>query len=549
MSQKRTVGARTSTTCVRHLATNRLGIDVVFDHDMKAPSCAHGPTLLFERYTVVGKVPVRYFACSAFRDRKMCPFYRLEDDVRRRANKLESDSHFVRKASSSTNQNDENQHASIHTRLLEEARACLALSIAPSAVKNITGDYTTSSEAQENRNTKDSKRAKKLGVVNGNDVKFCPTCARLVTSTTVREHDAHSENLSKQAKLTLNSLLYPTRLLPALNNDKTNAQYFFSKQTTSHMVGEFKRLGLKNVLCVGTPRLHEVFQAEENDIKSLLIDLDHRFEAFFPNSFAHYNMCNGHFFDDYGSVQYTKFMTVCDVIVVDPPFGLLPEVLAKSLERIGKDSRKMRCKLRNAGTNCKRSDAPAQTTESDTRMVGNMNNSLPALPIFLIMPYFMEPKLSASMPDLHMYDYRVQYENHDTFKTRERTSVVRDSPVRMFTNFPLGALKPTPEKDYKYCNVCKHHVAVVNRHCEKCKSCTTKHGLKPNDHCDKCARCVSAGSNHCDSCGFCFAPSANHICDNVISKAQRRPITGQCHVCGKTNHKRKDCPKRRKMTE
>ena len=43
------------------------------------PVCEHGPSILFERTLSQKKIKTQFYACSAFRDRKQCPFYLLSN--------------------------------------------------------------------------------------------------------------------------------------------------------------------------------------------------------------------------------------------------------------------------------------------------------------------------------------------------------------------------------------------------------------------------------------------------------------------------------------
>lgn len=78
-----------------HAASRALGVHVVKvngndgnDGNGHVPSCQHGPTVLFERFLGNGNDNAiasskRYYACAAYRDRKHCPAYILEEDALR----------------------------------------------------------------------------------------------------------------------------------------------------------------------------------------------------------------------------------------------------------------------------------------------------------------------------------------------------------------------------------------------------------------------------------------------------------------------------------
>lgn len=54
-------------------ATESSGVRVILDETIKKPWCPHGPTLLFE--STSQETSVKFFACSACRNRDDCSFY------------------------------------------------------------------------------------------------------------------------------------------------------------------------------------------------------------------------------------------------------------------------------------------------------------------------------------------------------------------------------------------------------------------------------------------------------------------------------------------
>lgn len=58
------------------------GLEVVIKNSKNHPKCPHGPALLFSR--LVDGVRRNFFACSACRDRKLCPFFLYEDEKNRK---------------------------------------------------------------------------------------------------------------------------------------------------------------------------------------------------------------------------------------------------------------------------------------------------------------------------------------------------------------------------------------------------------------------------------------------------------------------------------
>ena len=75
--------------------------------------------------------------------------------------------------------------------------------------------------------------------------------------------------------------LLPSVVLPALAVDKANAQYLFNDTSADFVIDMFRQLGLRNVLCIGTPRLHDRIQsfretALGRGFNSYLLDMDSR---------------------------------------------------------------------------------------------------------------------------------------------------------------------------------------------------------------------------------------------------------------------------------
>jgi hypothetical protein len=68
------------------------------------------------------------------------------------------------------------------------------------------------------------------------------------------------------------------QLLKPLESAKKEAQYLFSSDATRTIVNIARGLGAMKVLCLGTPRIHELLCSEmSSEVDSLLLDIDHRF--------------------------------------------------------------------------------------------------------------------------------------------------------------------------------------------------------------------------------------------------------------------------------
>lgn len=445
-----------------HAAKKRFGVDVCLTKEnlAAAPECPHGPMLLFERFFKDGRPPCRFYACSATRDRKDCSFFQWEgekvSEVRNKA----------------------------HKEMIEASRL---------PFREACNKYKDIFDALDNLHP---IRKKCL---------FCHSCGLLFVPKEKEKHQTHDY---EQA----GDLCKPTEILRPRENEKTQAQYFFSRKATQFIASILKDLGFKNVLCVGAPRLHEEIQCSQTSddhLDSLLLDIDYRYGQFFPSSkFCWYNMFN-HFF--FGSqISEKAFQTFVRseglVLVMDPPFGGLAEVLAGSVKTIHDEWRK------------------AHSIEEKDK----------ELPTMWIFPYFMELHIKAVLPSLTMLDYKVDYDNHPHFKSKQMKGSKRGSPVRIFTNInPADVVLPSAE-GYRFCKSCNRYVAPENIHCNKCNGCMSKDG-RQYVHCEMCDTCVKPGLEHCITCDRC--ETKGHSC-------KRSADAGACHICGELGHKRKDCPTR-----
>lgn len=92
-------------------------------------------------------------------------------------------------------------------------------------------------------------------------------------------------------------LQYPSKFLSPLDKPKREAQFLFSSLAVQTIVDIIKQMKIKNVLCVGAPRIHEHITNNEGEMKSILLDIDKRYGNFYDcNQFYLYNMFNNHFF-------------------------------------------------------------------------------------------------------------------------------------------------------------------------------------------------------------------------------------------------------------
>ncbi|XP_047712793.1 rRNA N6-adenosine-methyltransferase ZCCHC4 [Prionailurus viverrinus] len=436
------------------------GVKVVFPSDpaTPAPLCPHGPTLLFVKVNQGKEESRRFYACSACRDRKDCNFFQWEDEKLSEARLAAREAH-----------NRRCQPPLSRTQCAERYLKFIELPLA--------------------------------------ERRFCQRCQQLLLPDDWEKHREHWV----VGNISAGQLGRPTQLLRPLENKKTNAQYLFAERTCHFLVDLLPALGLTRVLCVGTPRLHELIRLkasgdEKSNIKSLLLDIDFRYSQFYmEDSFCRYNMFNHHFFDGKAALEVCRTFLQEDkgegvIMVTDPPFGGLVEPLAVTFKKL-----------------------IAMWKEGQSQ-----DSSHKELPVFWIFPYFFESRIRQFFPSFCMLDYQVDYDNHALYKHGKTGR--KQSPVRIFTNIPPSKIILPSEEGYRFCPLCQRYVSLENQHCEHCNSCTSKDGRKWN-HCFLCKKCVKPSWIHCSLCGHCALP--DHSCG--------APKDG-CFICGELDHKRSTCP-------
>lgn len=106
---------------------------------------------------------------------------------------------------------------------------------------------------------------------------YCHTCEKLFIISENQKHADHDvvENLSDY------QMTHPSELLKPLEDSKKEAQYLFSKKSVLDIIKILVDLNAENVLCIGTPRIHEyITENFQGKISSLLLDFDGRFVSF-----------------------------------------------------------------------------------------------------------------------------------------------------------------------------------------------------------------------------------------------------------------------------
>ncbi|XP_062964103.1 rRNA N6-adenosine-methyltransferase ZCCHC4 isoform X3 [Cynocephalus volans] len=240
---------------VGHRGSSAVEVVLPSDPTVSAPLCPHGPTLLFVKVSQEKEERRRFYACSACRDRKDCNFFQWEDEKLSGARLAAREAH-----------NQRCQPPLSRRQCVERYLKFIELPL--------------------------TQR------------KFCQRCQQLLLPDDWGEHCEHPV----MCDISITQLRRPSQLLYPLENKKTNAQYLFADRSCQFLVDLLSTLGFRRVLCVGTPRLHELIRLTASDdkksnTKSLLLDIDFRYSQFYmEDSFCHYNMFNHHFFD--GKVDY-----------------------------------------------------------------------------------------------------------------------------------------------------------------------------------------------------------------------------------------------------
>jgi len=426
-------------------------IEIILEDLSNHPHCPHGPTVLFSR-TSDGK-RLNFFACAACRDRKDCSFYLCEDDKKVSDVKLKRWKEEKEKFIKGVN----------HSKLF----------VALNEVQQLTQNFR----------------------------QYCHTCSELVPLKFQNKHEAHTiaKNISDHA------LAYPSELLEPLDNAKMEAQFLFSKIAVETIVDIIQNRNLKNVICMGAPRIHEYVSENCTNMSSILLDIDRRYHAFFgPLQFCWHNMFNNYFFLENSKQVFKDFLQTDKgkdmVLITDPPFGGRVELLA-------------------------------QTIKTVNQLYKSLNNTDQDLPVVFVFPYFMEPQILNSLPNFTMLDYKVDYDNHPLFKDGPKGRKL-GSPVRIFTNIDPSTIELPADQGYKHCKLCNKWVSVENKHCKQCNACTSKDG-RTYMHCNSCKRCVKPTWVHCAICKRCAQP--DHVCQEIA-------FTQACFHCKKPGHKKRQCP-------
>jgi len=289
--------------------------------------------------------------------------------------------------------------------------------------------------------------------------------SELTTDRAKKKYQKQYLAFKKQIQQLQTSLKSSPCQLQPLENKRSDAQYFFSKNFINYFTAKFIQIeSWDGILCIGCPTIFENLPSTCQ--KKFLLDYDHRFCSFYSNEqMLAYNMFNGHCFsnDEYFQKNFLKTIRTC-LVVIDPPFGGFHRALAHSLEQL---------------------------------IPSNIQRNL-----VLFNPYFLEKWIQDAFQGLQMLDYKIEYETNSKMNLCKGK---KGSPVRMFTDICPSKCPPLDEDNYKYCFECNRYTLLANQHCYECRMCTSKDGGNYR-HCSSCQRCVKADRQHCQQCSSCHLP-------------------------------------------
>ncbi|XP_073973994.1 rRNA N(6)-adenosine-methyltransferase ZCCHC4-like [Rhodnius prolixus] len=248
------------------------------------PHCLHGPTLLFSRQ-VKGKEQ-KFYACSAYRDRKDCPFFLRADE------KLIKSSNLKKK----------------HSRVLCNINH-----------KQIYSNFL----AFKNLPLKDRK--------------FCHSCFTFILP---ENRLSHSSKCVIVQNVSDSLLTHPTALIKPIKSSKKEAQFWFTECSKKFIIDSLKSISATSCICIGAPTIHELLR--QTNINSVLFDIDKRYHYFYSeDEFCWFNMFNCYFISnsEYCQQVLKKYLSGSVVaVVIDPPFGARIEPLANTVNLLQKQS-------------------------------------------------------------------------------------------------------------------------------------------------------------------------------------------------------------------
>ena len=286
-------------------------------------------------------------------------------------------------------------------------------------------------------------------------------------------------------------------LLNYKTENSKNAQYILSNRSNQfiyeQIISKFDQ-----IICIGTPKIHEMaISSSTKSIKSILLDIDQRFQCFWPESYFKFNMFNCHFFGDEKLIKFKKYFKENFredkniLVITDPPFaGQIPAFI-DSLNWLFSKILPIKFDLEN-------------------------------VKIAWIFPYFFEKEIQKlrravifkdSEQNFLPIDFVVDYDNHPKYKNN--LSGCRASPVRIFTNLDLKNIEISKKYDpkIKKCQKCQVYRFFGAIHCDICGTCFGHEKMRFR-HCKLCGKCVKEKWKHCKKCQRCLPDY--HVCRSCV---------------------------------
>ncbi|XP_060076756.1 rRNA N6-adenosine-methyltransferase ZCCHC4-like [Ylistrum balloti] len=421
-------------------ANTSANVDVVIDTgDREIPECPHGPALLFERYERTSSS--KFFACSAFRDRKECSFFQWESE-----------------------------------KLSEE-------------IKKIHQDINSRQQPKFSHQEA-SNRLSKFKEQASSNRQFCHTCGMVLLPGELQDHRGHKI----KSPITDKMLEKPSQLFIPLDNNKTFAQYLFSFSAVDFTIKTLEDLSFTHIVCVGAPRIFEAIETKKDtNLKGLLLDLDHRYQQMYPVAkFCRYNMFNHHFFEEKSTDVFRQFLLEESgkrvAMVMDPPFGGMVEALAATYNKISQQWQALSEKTQDG-------DLPIMWF-FPYFMEKRIKECLPTTQM-------LDYKVDYDNHMLFRGDVKKQGSPVRIFTNLSPQSVILPASEGYWyckvcsrfsakENHHCDICDFCPSKDgrtYKHCFKCDRCVKPSKQHCDRCKMCQLK------DH--KCGQSVPYGCHIC----------------------------------------------------